>query len=1275
MNHSYFKQGPQDVSADFVKPTSAFKRKVIFALLGLLVFFLIYFGLMIWFAKESLNSFAYARRDNVDNKLFLIIAGVCLMVLSVFMLKSLIWFKKRSKNPYREVKPEEEPELVSFIHQVADEIGAPKPKKIYLSDRVNASVSYDLSLLNILFPSKKNLEIGLGLVNVMNLTEFKAILAHEFGHFAQRSMLLGRYVYVAQQIAERIIYKRDALDKGLSLFSSIDIRISWIGWILQIIVWAIRSFISVIFGIVAVSELALSREMEYQADKVAVSVTGSDPLIFGLHKLQAADQGYQASIGILEKLLRDKKTVENLFVLQKYYIEQMRIVLDDPDFGKEPADAKPDENYRVFKTGHVNPPQMWSTHPADIDRENNAKEYYIRAEIDERSATLLFTDIDKLNREVTERLIKLAEVEVEERLSDAEAIQYMHREYFAWNAYAKEYKGVYLNRAVFSNVQEVSEIYDVSISGNLQREIQELYPEDIKEKLESHRELVEEINALKAARNEIVTGEKRRIMHRGKQIRRRDIPELIESLKSEEQQLHKELVAHDKRCRTVYYKAAEELDIRVAGYHKSLVGTLLFAEHSMNGLNVYNNLLQHTLYVASADGRISQDEITEIINAGNALFKVMRKASTGLENLELSKVMQDRLGVEKATELMEEFTFTSPDHHNIESWVNNYGGWFVVVREAIQKLYNHTLDHLLELESTIKDAYLNQSSIKEPFVSFGFPVEFERLVPGTEKEPHLKLSFWDKFQAGIGLFPTIARFTAAGGIIALALFFSYYRPDSTLFIHNGLDRDVVVTIGSEEYFLAGNTDLQVQFSGRKDIVTKTTNGQLIESFEPEISHEFEKYVYNIASASFMYTYTAVYQSTMSESFSEPEHENLGPIRWIPTNADFVLEDAPEQLYVEHNNSRKVLIALDDVFAPSLPYSEDQLDLFMKQCEVHLLWDKQKSNSLLQWTQAVKMTNKAKSLLSARAAKYPDEIETWRALMDVSSKREKQEMVTNFRKSFEKSNNPDELYLMYRAMEDSEERRNGFVEGNIKFPTHPWLGWAAGFELARMRNWKASRDAFAAFDNRDPNYQELCLTNYRVERMVAYETGEEPDAGYCGDAQNFERMESTSISALTGFDRFLSHLSYGEIEQAKLLIDKFDKVDQPFLEVMIAASSGCDQDFIDRVMVGIENKVNASNIAIVIGLCAKEGVSTEELLKQYGEINNFQESELQAAKTFMDLISKKDIAGADKVLEKFQYFTDRTNLELIGCMVLGTSAPKEWLVEVKNILLPNERPYL
>ena len=63
-------------------------------------------------------------------------------------------------------------------------------------------------MLSLFIPPRKDLLIGLGLVNVVDLVEFKAVLAHEFGHFAQRSTALGRYLYVANQVMRDVIYGR-----------------------------------------------------------------------------------------------------------------------------------------------------------------------------------------------------------------------------------------------------------------------------------------------------------------------------------------------------------------------------------------------------------------------------------------------------------------------------------------------------------------------------------------------------------------------------------------------------------------------------------------------------------------------------------------------------------------------------------------------------------------------------------------------------------------------------------------------------------------------------------------------------------------------------------------------------------------------------------------------------------------------------------------------------------------------------------------------------------
>src|SRR5439155_1223218 len=103
----------------------------------------------------------------------------------------------------------EHPQLFAFIRQLCRDTAAPFPRNVYVSLEVNAAVFYDTSLLSLILPVRKNLLIGLGLVNMLDLDEFKAVLAHEFGHFSQSSMKVGSYVYTTNRIITDMVYGRD----------------------------------------------------------------------------------------------------------------------------------------------------------------------------------------------------------------------------------------------------------------------------------------------------------------------------------------------------------------------------------------------------------------------------------------------------------------------------------------------------------------------------------------------------------------------------------------------------------------------------------------------------------------------------------------------------------------------------------------------------------------------------------------------------------------------------------------------------------------------------------------------------------------------------------------------------------------------------------------------------------------------------------------------------------------------------------------------------------
>jgi hypothetical protein len=171
-------------------------------------------------------------------------------------------------------------------------------------------------------------------------------------------MVVGRWVYVAQQIAAHIVARRDALDTFLARLSSIDIRLAWVGWLLRLIVWSIRCLVDFVFRIVVLAQRALSREMEFQADLVAVSVTGSDALIHALHRLGAADQAWDRALDFANGEVKEGRGVQDLFAIQTRIIAKLRMVLNDPEYGAAPPiPVSQPESHRLFKATIAAPPR------------------------------------------------------------------------------------------------------------------------------------------------------------------------------------------------------------------------------------------------------------------------------------------------------------------------------------------------------------------------------------------------------------------------------------------------------------------------------------------------------------------------------------------------------------------------------------------------------------------------------------------------------------------------------------------------------------------------------------------------------------------------------------------------------------------------------------------------------------------------------------------------------------------------------------------------------
>lgn len=192
----------------------------------------------------------------------------CGVMVFVFLIKFLFSSSNADENDCIEVTESDQPVLLESIRSLSKQIGTAMPKKVFLSSEVNASVSYSSSFWSTFLPVKKNLRIGMGLVNSLNVSELEAVIAHEFGHFSQRSMKVGSWVYQVNKIIYDMLGNNTGFNKSLMkwaeasgifmFFSKITI------WIIKGIQWILHQM----YKVVNKNYRSLSRQMEFHADLV-----------------------------------------------------------------------------------------------------------------------------------------------------------------------------------------------------------------------------------------------------------------------------------------------------------------------------------------------------------------------------------------------------------------------------------------------------------------------------------------------------------------------------------------------------------------------------------------------------------------------------------------------------------------------------------------------------------------------------------------------------------------------------------------------------------------------------------------------------------------------------------------------------------------------------------------------------------------------------------------------------------------------------------------------
>ncbi len=195
-----------------------------------------------------------------------------LTAFAIVGILTLVWalFPRfdRFVPPGPRLKRKEHPRLFAEIERIANQVKQPMPREVYLVPDVNAFVTERGGWMGM--GSRRVMGVGLPLLQSLTLSQFRAVLAHEFGHFYGGDTKLAPLVYKTRAAIGRTL---GGLDDG----SILQIPFHWYG----------EMFLRV--------TQAVSRRQEYVADELAARTIGRQPLVDGLRRVNGiapAFQGY-----------------------------------------------------------------------------------------------------------------------------------------------------------------------------------------------------------------------------------------------------------------------------------------------------------------------------------------------------------------------------------------------------------------------------------------------------------------------------------------------------------------------------------------------------------------------------------------------------------------------------------------------------------------------------------------------------------------------------------------------------------------------------------------------------------------------------------------------------------------------------------------------------------------------------------------------------------------------------------------------------------------------
>lgn len=573
---------PENSDAKVLKPNKTYKAEIIKVTFSLVFFALVYIALVFLAAiLAACVSFCGIYLILLKPMFATVMLGLGLIGLGIMVLYFLIKFifstQKADRTGFTEIFEKDYPDLFSFIRKVTRETKTKMPKKVYLSSDVNACVFYDSSFLSMFFPVKKNLNIGLGLVNCVNMSEFKAVIAHEFGHFSQHSMKLGSYVYNINKILYNLLFDNESYANTITSWANASGYFLIFARITIFIVQGIQSILRKTYIIVNKTNLGLSRQMEHHADTISAFVAGPNHVVSSLKRTEIGGICYNSLFNYYNQWLSDNLKPDNIY---QHHSELIALYAQANEIPMTAGLPNPNDSGSGLNQSHVVIKDQWASHPSLEDRAKYLMKLGINnTKPDKISPWILFGDYESLQKKTSEKIYET--VKFKEQiipLNKALFVEKVNKD-FSNRTYNKKYLGFFDGRRMNSfdpdtlvgeSVAETTSFSDLINEENCL----------LTKKLSAVKSDIELLSSIASGALPIKTFE-----FDGTKYKKSDAPEMLKKVEAEKDELQNRIVKTEKslflffihkakpddqqtllNCYKQYFKASEDLEKAIKNY-------------------------------------------------------------------------------------------------------------------------------------------------------------------------------------------------------------------------------------------------------------------------------------------------------------------------------------------------------------------------------------------------------------------------------------------------------------------------------------------------------------------------------------------------------------------------------------------------------------------------------------------------------------------------------------------------------------------------------------